>query len=1473
MKPEQDSYPVFEANQVLTSRHLNDGFNYLDQQERRTRARLIGIGIACGLEVRPSVGGTTIEVGKGCGVTSQGYLIAEPETLNLVAYRAGYRLPDALDDPTFKDAGGQQYPLWELFPAGEPDTVGLGSSAGFLDDKVLLLYLELKQQGLRNCSPNNCDDKGSEVVATVRRLLIRREHLDAVIAAAGKLSAGLGSRELVDRQLAQLGLPDLRLPRFVFPNANSVASSDVLLAFLNVFRENRLVEETGKALTAAYRAFKPLLQEDYPDEPFGDLQAKFGFLDQTLVAGTANSRQVRFLQYYYDLFDDLLRAYDEFRWQAAGLLCACCPPADLFPRHLMLGPLNAGQQSSAGLYRQEWLASPLLSACAEEGRAVRLMFQRLVEMLRSFTETPQLAAGTKKIIDGLDPEIRVTPSVRGSAPLAGRAIPYYYRHTGKPPLYQLWNGERTRRHRANQNLGYRAYEYQPAPPPFVSEPLSYDLEAYDFLRIEGHLGKPYRTVTRTLLQLKQLYRLPIAIVALRTGVYDDGQTVDLSRESCRFQDLEGLYDALREQLLSSLAEGVRYLYGIPLDGDEVTKATMGLPGGTPKLALLQAYAPSFKHAAGTVGAWYENYLGLFQSRPYIDVDQNAIDANAVLRVYCELFVGTGDFPLPSRYFAHVVSVYYLSRLSEILPASLNALAYADFENKCQDLLGLIRFFRSDAANAIAKELQAFIPQEELIDHFDQVLYACPLGPVKSVHDEYLNRIRALKKRQFLVHFLEDHPGVEHKAGVPFGGTFVIVYHGAPPLSKPVNALADVGTRALGEAAPALAVDIPVATGSVSQELAEAITRISSNENLASNPDVHLLLGSLLGNKVADDSRVPSVKDKLRSLLTAAVEELPAGAVIADFYLPYLCCSDCSPVQFVIPQIPPNFSVTLGCTNPAGYAKVAVKPKGGFPPYTVKLDDENYQGLNSKLLLQAGSHTLLIRDSEGTESAPQTVLVPPHLALGEPAYTCSEDYSSYQASLAIRGGHPPYRVNGQAIDGNTYTTEAIANGTAVELEVLDSRECSARATFTHTCVRPCDFTLSFGCTDAEGFASAVVTPTGGLPPYTLKIDDGAYQALPEVLAMSAGEHTLTLRDVDGRDSPTRTVSVAQQLSLGEPAFVCSEDGGTYTATLTCSGGTPPYTVNGQTIAGKEPIFTTQPIGSGTSGEVEVVDSRDCSAKVAFTHTCKKPCDLPCAGISLRRGYRLWLPEPDPDRPYTSFGVEVPAFSFEFPAGDSVELSEKVTEIMQVDDVAQLNEKFADVVEGWLGRINKLIIEITGKPDWLRLSYKPDLPGFLGTLWIEYFECLKFDFRIQSFFRRLELSESLEAVYTPEGSQVMASGADKRVAIPAFDGSRFDKCNPENPPERLCAAKLDLSLSIDVSIDGRGAALTVVAVGEDRPLSYLWEVEDGQPALANGESGWFDFANDDAISKRVRVTAFTRAGCRVTSERTISFKDET
>src|SRR5262249_23751210 len=156
---------------------------------------LIGIGIACGLEIRLDAGSSTVRLSKGCGVTSEGYLIVEPEDVDLVAYRA-YKIPTEPDYPAFKDTTKTQYPLWELFPAGEPNTTSLASPAGFLDDKAVLLFLELNWRRLRNCSPNSCDDKGAEVVADVKRLLIKRTDLDKIIAATNALGSGLAAGDL-----------------------------------------------------------------------------------------------------------------------------------------------------------------------------------------------------------------------------------------------------------------------------------------------------------------------------------------------------------------------------------------------------------------------------------------------------------------------------------------------------------------------------------------------------------------------------------------------------------------------------------------------------------------------------------------------------------------------------------------------------------------------------------------------------------------------------------------------------------------------------------------------------------------------------------------------------------------------------------------------------------------------------------------------------------------------------------------------------------------------------------------------------------------------------------------------------------------------------------------------------------------------------------------------------------------------------
>ena len=89
-----NTYPVFEADQVLTNDHLNSMVNYLDQQDRLTRMKLVGSGIVCGLEIEP--GNDEIKVTKGCALTSQGFMVLHCDTV--YTHFATYTPPSFPDD-------------------------------------------------------------------------------------------------------------------------------------------------------------------------------------------------------------------------------------------------------------------------------------------------------------------------------------------------------------------------------------------------------------------------------------------------------------------------------------------------------------------------------------------------------------------------------------------------------------------------------------------------------------------------------------------------------------------------------------------------------------------------------------------------------------------------------------------------------------------------------------------------------------------------------------------------------------------------------------------------------------------------------------------------------------------------------------------------------------------------------------------------------------------------------------------------------------------------------------------------------------------------------------------------------------------------------------------------------------------------------------------------------------------------------
>ena len=85
MEQTNNNFPRFEKGQVLTSQALNNYFGYLDEQQRLTRAKLLGIGIINGLEYE--LYGNKLIIKKGTAVTADGYLIDLPEdTTYTMAY-------------------------------------------------------------------------------------------------------------------------------------------------------------------------------------------------------------------------------------------------------------------------------------------------------------------------------------------------------------------------------------------------------------------------------------------------------------------------------------------------------------------------------------------------------------------------------------------------------------------------------------------------------------------------------------------------------------------------------------------------------------------------------------------------------------------------------------------------------------------------------------------------------------------------------------------------------------------------------------------------------------------------------------------------------------------------------------------------------------------------------------------------------------------------------------------------------------------------------------------------------------------------------------------------------------------------------------------------------------------------------------------------------------------------------------------
>ncbi len=492
-------YPVFETNQILTSTHLNQLREYLDEENRITRTKLSGFGIVCGLEMKFESPSREIIINKGYGISSDGYLIELENNSNYTHYKVYTYQGETPYPPWIKDK--KQIEILEIFNKDVEESKKLSTVApGDFIDKVAVLYLELEDENLQTCMAKGCDHKGKKRVFKIRVLLIKKEDLDA-ISLENIITRDEDLKEINIDRLYGDSLKDVG-------NYNKIRDGYKLIV-------NKYKKIIANEITAAHTKYAGFLGLKDIELPKNDDLKNKDFKSKTF-------------QYAYDFLKDLILAYDEFRGLALEIEKECYYDIPKFPQHLMLGLVNHGKipETESDEYRNYFINAPLSCCLDEKILKSQWLFQRILVMIQSFIDGDTLVNNH---------DIKITPSREEPFPLGERSIPYYYDIDTYPDLVRLWNPDLTFKNKEDSCLSYS------------EDQLQYSIDTYPFFRIEGHLEKNYQEVKSSLLTKKNDYNLPFEIIALQISQQATG-SIEI-KDNCGWRDLQTEYISARNSLL------------------------------------------------------------------------------------------------------------------------------------------------------------------------------------------------------------------------------------------------------------------------------------------------------------------------------------------------------------------------------------------------------------------------------------------------------------------------------------------------------------------------------------------------------------------------------------------------------------------------------------------------------------------------------------------------------------------------------------------------------------------------------------------------------------------------------------------------------------------------------------------------------------------------------------------------------------
>lgn len=951
-------YNSFVDSQVLTAKQLNDIVEFFEDQQRLTRTCLIGVGLVCGLSFKGDANGIT--VGKGCGVTTDGDLLYLPETTykNFRAYDNSL-----IKYPPFYPLGtdSAQMALWELvlpddkgvFPVDSTALTGFKAKAGKeLTEMYGLLYLEYYSKDPDACTAIDCDNQGRKQVARPKVLLVSQADMNQIIEQTGsEVIYDDLYKKYFNAYNSYIDAPVLTARR-VFLNTQTIASSSTLTA---AFADTAKTGASAlvNAIQSLYNTFKFVL----------DPQSVYPINSITAIISTALSKSTAPLQsqYLYDFYKDLLTTYNELRALLVDIVYQCCPNIYAFPKHLMLGALNVTSTAKPTPFRHRFYASPAVSANREKLNNAINLFDRLNIMSGAFT--PSASAG-----------IKITPSVDNSNPVEARAIPFYY-GSKTAALAQKWSYNRWLQGTDRLILGYNANLYSPANDAVIN-PLSYSIDGNNFFRIEGHIGKTYTDAMEAVEKIRTETNLPFDVVAIRLGnvTLDD---IDIDDYACQFNDLEATLRAFQAEQNCLYGDVSQFFSSFDTKTGYATAKDVRYKVAEQQLSFAneeETPAPKEKRAAkaadtGEVlaGARQEVSTGYAinkSSEKYVmdsgidAVDNNIIKEQGTIGFYLDFVRKQGNSVSISDYAEAVGKAVDTSKtgsyeqaiavdipvrmiagtrnISQWLPDRLVDIDEDTIDNFTARLDDLCNEVKSAAKKSRQIFAQADYVAKGYEDDYELQLWrlsenCCAGQALAVILKEIQDRKTKLLQQLTFAAYSANHTGLEHLGGVPAGGTFVMVY--AATVNAPDPTTPPIILPGEDRFSP-LEKDQQFIKGFANDKT--AIEYIAENVAYEDIPDAVKYYEKRSKRKYTPTIEAEIIKQAQRTSMelgksraVAANPDVPADVVFADFCLPYMCCSDCPPIGFIMPkpQVGLSLPKAVACSD-EGLLQFKVSPVDG-----------------------------------------------------------------------------------------------------------------------------------------------------------------------------------------------------------------------------------------------------------------------------------------------------------------------------------------------------------------------------------------------------------------------------------------------------------------------------------------------------------------------------------------------------------------